>query len=240
MGTSAQPPGTPPKDIDDLLRRARQLAGHTIGELSAWVELPLPARLGQAKGFVGTLLERCLGAQAGNRSLPDFTQLGIELKTLPLDEDETAQQSTYVTTVPLHELDKLEWRSSVVYHKLRHVLWLPVQADRRIPLADRVVGQAFLWQPSDEEEQLLRADWEYHMARICAGHVNAISGSDGAVLQVRPKARNARQTTLVELPEQGTLLTRPCGFYLRPAFTRYLIQRYFFGLSPDLPVADSQ
>lgn len=236
---SAQPPTAPPQDIDELRRRARRLAGHTIGELAAWVELPLPARLGQSKGFVGNLLERCLGAQAGNRSLPDFTQLGIELKTLPLDDDEAALQSTYVTKVPLCKLDGLEWQSSSVYHKLRHVLWVPVQAARSIPLADRVVGQAFLWQPSVEEEQLLRADWEYHMARICAGSVNAIRGGDGAVLQVRPKARNSRDTTQVELPDQGTILTRPCGFYLRPAFTRYLIQRYFYGRSPDLPVGDS-
>lgn len=222
-------PTTPPEDLAALQRRARALAGCTLGELAAWAGLPAPTHLGRQKGYVGQLLERCLGAGASNRAEPDFAHLGVELKTLPVDSRGDPMQSTYVTKVPLCDLGALEWRRSPVYAKLRRVLWVPVQAERWIPLARRAVGQAFLWEPSAEEEQLLQADWEYHLGRVRAGEVNAIQGGDGAVLQVRPKARDGRTTTVATLPDSGRQLTRPCGFYLRPAFTRYLIERYFYG-----------
>lgn len=229
VDASPLPPATPPGDIDELLSRARWLAGRTLGELATRADVTLPTDLTRSKGLVGNLLELWLGAGAGNQSVPDFTHLGIELKTLPIDRDGKPLQSTYVTTVPLRNLETLAWKSSTVLSKLRHVMWLPVQAERAIPLAVRVVGQAFLWQPSAEEEQLLCADWEYHIARIRAGDVNEICGGDGAVLQVRPKAPRAGTVTFAEQPDQGTMLTRPCGFYLRSGFTRYLIQRHFYG-----------
>jgi len=221
------PPRTPPEDIDVLKQRAQLLAGRSVGELAALAELPVPADLRRSKGFVGQLLERWLGAGAGNRPLPDFTHLGIELKTLPVDGGGKPLQSTYVTKVPLSKLDALEWRTSSVFTKLRHVMWVPVEAERDIPLVDRVVGQAFFWQPNAEEEQLLRADWEYHLARIRAGDVNLIRGGDGAVLQMRPKAPSGRTFARAELPDHGDIIAKPRGFYLRPVFTHYLIQRYF-------------
>jgi len=233
--TPPQLPSTPPEDIGELKTRAQLLAGRCLGQLAALAGLPLPADLSRSKGLVGNLLERWLGARAGNRPLPDFTHLGIELKTLPVDSDGKPLQSTYVTKVPLCDLEALEWRTSSVFAKLRHVMWVPIQAEPAVPLAERVVGQAFFWRPSAVEEQLLCADWEYHLARIRAGDVNAIKGSDGAVLQVRPKARSAETITWAELPHQRTMPTRPCGFYLRPSFTEYLVQRYFFDAGRPSP-----
>lgn len=231
-----QPPSAPPVDVDDLRRRARRLAGRTLGELAAGADLPLPADLVRSKGFVGQLLEVWLGAQAGSRPQPDFAHLGIELKSLPIDRVGRPRQSTYVATVPLRDLDTVVWRTSSVCAKLRHVLWVPIEAERRVPLASRIVGQAFLWQPTVEEEQLLRADWELHVERIRAGELSAICGRDGAVLQVRPKARDSEVVAVAELPYRRSMLTGPRGFYLRPAFTRYLIQRYFHQVDPGAAV----
>ncbi len=42
----------------------------------------MPAEPQRRKGWAGQLLNLALGADAGQQSLPDFTKLGIELKTL--------------------------------------------------------------------------------------------------------------------------------------------------------------
>ena len=223
-------PPSPPQTIGALLQRARGLAGRTLGDLALAEGTPAPApeNLRRHKGWVGQLLERHLGASADNRPVPDFERLGIELKTLPVDLQGKPFETTYVTAVPLTDLEDLHWKTSKVYLKLRHVLWVPVEADRAVPLADRRVGQAILWQPSPEEEQPLRQDWEVHMCRIRDGNVADITAHDGQVLQIRPKAADSHQRTWGTGEDESVIRTRPRGFYLRTHFTEYIIRKYFF------------
>ena len=119
-----QPPR--PRSETELVIRARALAGRTIGEVAAELGLPCPLDLRRAKGFVGGLIERVLGADAGPRALPDFSALGVELKTLPVDAQGRPVESTFVCTIPLTEVANLEWEDSPVLRKLRRVLWVPV------------------------------------------------------------------------------------------------------------------
>ena len=76
---------SPPQTEQELVDRAGQLAGLSLRELALSLGLPVPADLRRAKGFVGGMLERALGATAGSRALPDFPGLHIELKTLPVE-----------------------------------------------------------------------------------------------------------------------------------------------------------
>src|SRR5690606_14387983 len=136
------------------------LSGKSLGELAELVGLKVPDEMRRAKGFAGTLLERCLGATAGSRAQPDFEALGIELKTLPFDRAGKPLESTFVCTIELSELGDSEWESSRVKKKLARVLWVPVLSERALPLAARVVGTPLLWSPSQEQEADLRWDWE--------------------------------------------------------------------------------
>ncbi len=58
-------------------------------------------------------------------------------------------------------------------HKLKRVLWVPVEGDRAIPLAERRVGAPLLWSPSEEEDRQLRMDWEELMDLIVLGRWSA-------------------------------------------------------------------
>ncbi len=51
-------------------------------------------------------------------------------------------------------------------HKLKRVLWIPVEGERSIPLAKRRVGSSLLWSPNEEEDRQLREDWEELMDMI--------------------------------------------------------------------------
>jgi len=98
-----------PGDEAELLARASVLAGATLGELAPRVGLTAPPDLRHAKGFVGQLLERVLGASAGSLSQPDFPALGVELKSLPVNARGRPCESTFVCHIPLTEIGSVEW-----------------------------------------------------------------------------------------------------------------------------------
>ena len=216
---------TPPRDEAELLARARTWAGATVRELAAACGGAMPRDLRRHKGWLGELLETALGATASSRPLPDFVALGIELKTIPIDPVGRPLESTHVCTVALGDLIGQRWQTSTVRLKLRRVLWVPIEARGDLPLADRRVGQPLLWSPDTAQEAVLRADWEEHMELLSCGRFDELDARLGQYLQIRPKAANGRALTAAGDSNGLPAATLPRGFYLRPSFTRTLLDR---------------
>lgn len=217
----------PPQSEAELWSRARDLVGMTLAELAAIDGCAVPAQMLHGKGFAGQLIERLLGATAGSRDEPDFEALGIELKTIPVDPSGRPCESTFVCTIPLHDVAVTEWETSRVHRKLRRVLWMVIEGSREIPPACRCLGSPLLWSPNSDENALLRRDWDELAGLIGAGHIESITGHLGQALQVRPKARNA-QARRIGFDEAGIALAQlPRGFYLRASFTGSILQRSF-------------
>ncbi|HEY8428275.1 MAG TPA: DNA mismatch repair endonuclease MutH [Sandaracinaceae bacterium] len=228
MAAQAKPPALRSSELCDeaeLTARARALGGRTIVEIARELDVPLPRDPRRAKGFVGQLVERALGATSGSRPIPDFGALGVELKTLPVDARGRVRESTFVCTADVVRADASEWASSRVRAKLARVLWVIVEADPRVPHGRRRVGASFLWSPRAEEEALLRADWEELTGALGAGDVERIDARRGRVLQLRPKAADASARTRAFDAEGAPVLAPPRAFYLRARFTRALLAR---------------
>lgn len=216
-----------PENEQQLFERAQALAGFNLGELAARAQIAIPKDLKRDKGWVGMLLELYLGAMAGSKPEQDFPELGIELKTIPIDAAGKPLETTFVCVAPLTGNSGVTWESSHVRHKLARVLWIPVEGERQIPLAQRRIGSPLLWQPNQEEEDMLRRDWEELMDLIVLGQVERITARHGEVLQLRPKAANNKALTEA-IGEQGQpILTLPRGFYLKKNFTGALLARHF-------------
>jgi len=213
-----------PRDEQELALAARALAGRSLGDVAREHGLACPADLRRAKGFVGSLVERALGARAGSRSGPDFPELGIELKTLPVDERGRPVESTFVCTIPLLRVADLEWENSPVRAKLARVLWVPVEGDRQTAPATRRLGEPLLWSPSTSEEAELRFDWEELSGIIGRGDVEAVTGHLGRHLQVRPKAADSRARRMGTDRDGARISAMPRGFYLRASFTRRILE----------------
>ena len=214
----------PPSTEAELLERAQALAGLCLEELAELAHTTVPPDLRRAKGWTGLTLERVLGATAGSRATPDFEALGIELKTIPINRRGTPCESTFVCTVPLHSIPDVEWPQSRIRKKLDRVLWVPVQGEREIPVRQRVLGCPMLWSPNKEEDAVLRFDWEEFASVIGRGDADLLTGHIGVHLQVRPKAANGRVRRWVEERDGILTPTLPRGFYLRPSFTRRLLE----------------
>lgn len=163
------------------------------------------------KGKVGQLVERALGASAGSRAEPDFTELGVELKTVPVAPDGRPLESTFVCSLRLGEADRLTWASSPVRAKLAHVLFVPIVRSG----VRHAIGRACFWRPTQAQEAALAADFDHLVGLIARGQIDALTAHHGRWLQVRPKAAHGLVRTLAYGPDDEPIATIPRGFYLR-------------------------
>ena len=163
------------------------------------------------------------------RLAADFSELGIELKTLPVGADGRPRESTFVCYVPLASLRETDWRRSRVALKLGRVLFVPIESEPKLCFAQRRVGSAFLWSPSAQQERVLCDDYAAIASRVSDGHLEMLDARVGRALQLRPKAASGRVNVRYSDGEGVPLLTRPRGFYLRASFTAEIVQQALLG-----------
>ncbi|XGW44190.1 DNA mismatch repair endonuclease MutH [Haemophilus influenzae] len=215
-----------PQTLEQLLSQAQSIAGLTFGELADELHIPVPPDLKRDKGWVGMLLERALGATAGSKAEQDFSHLGVELKTLPINAEGYPLETTFVSLAPLVQNSGVKWENSHVRHKLSCVLWMPIEGSRHIPLRERHIGAPIFRKPTAEQERQLKQDWEELMDLIVLGKLDQITARIGEVMQLRPKGANSKAITK-GIGKNGEVIdTLPLGFYLRKEFTAQILNAF--------------
>ena len=222
-----------PETEAELIRRCRTLAGKSLGQVAAELNIAVPASRSRAKGWAGQLIEHYLGASAASKPEPDFQALGIELKTIPVNQRGRAKESTFVCMAPMTASSGLRWSDSSVRNKLNRVLWVPIEADPGILPANSRAGNAFLWSPSPEQARVLERDWHELIEMICFGEFDKVSAKHGEYLQIRPKAANSASRVRITLASGEAGLTLPRGFYLRTRFTNMLLDEHLAQFRPQ-------
>jgi len=211
---------SPPRDIEELSLRARALEGRSLASLLPGGAHGFSARLAREKGALGQLIESVLGASAGSRACPDFHELGIELKTIPVDAQGKPRESTFVCYLSLADADRIEFDGSPVWKKLSHVLWVPIIGEGD----ERVIGSPLFWQPSVAQREVLRADFDDIVGLVATGRIEDLTARVGRWLQARPKAAHSRVRTRAYGPDDEPMEALPRGFYLRARFTQALLK----------------
>jgi DNA mismatch repair protein MutH len=218
-------------DLDALLAHARALVGVDLAELADQLGLPVPAGAVRTKGWAGQILERELGVESGGQRGPDFAALGVELKTVPVDATLSPRESTAVCQIDPIGIAAESWDTSYVRQKLLRVLFIALEVSSRAGGGSRSVGDhrvaaVRLWSPSPDDEQALRADFELFVrGYFRRGRSDDITGHLGAVLQVRPKGRNAADRRAGYDADGRATQVGKCGFYLRPSFVGRILRK---------------
>jgi DNA mismatch repair protein MutH len=205
--------------IAALLERARALVGIQVGDLAASLGVSTGGDAVRTKGTPGAILELALGATGGSTKVHDFPELGVELKTIPVDLRGVPVESTYVCTLSLSDAETQEWETSWVRAKLSRVLFVPLVADDGEPWPARRIAEPVLWSPTPEQDDVLRADFDDVVGLIGVGRIEELTAHRGRWLQVRPKAAHGRVRTVAFGAEGELIATIPRGFYLRTRFT---------------------
>ncbi|WWO97145.1 MAG: DNA mismatch repair endonuclease MutH [Candidatus Dasytiphilus stammeri] len=214
----------PPKDEKTLLTRANVLAGFTLNEVADSIRIKLKYH----KGWVGMLMEKYLGADAGNKSEPDFTNLGIELKTIPIDLYGKPLENTFICTVSLSlKIIGMTWNNCSVRKKIKRILWIPIEGNKKISLGRRKIGTPFFWSPTVQQEYYLRLDWEDFMDSITWGNIHNISARNGEYLQIKTKSSSQKYYTQGYDKNGQRIRTRTQGFYFKKIFTTMILKNQF-------------
>jgi DNA mismatch repair protein MutH len=216
----------PPQSEQELISRANHIAGKTLAEVASFCRETMPPNLKRAKGWAGQLIEKALGANAFNLDKPDFMELGIELKTLPLSPNGQVLGSTYICTAPIPNID-FEWEQSRVWRKMAKMIFVPIEADDHKPLALQRIGCAIFWSPSMSIAKQLQQDWEELTELITLGQFEQLSAERGKYLQIRPKAANAKTFIQAINADGHTLSIVPKGFYLRTRLTQQIVNEHY-------------
>lgn len=214
----------PPSTLEELSLRVRCIEGRTLGELAEVLSFDLSGGPVHTKGKIGELVERVLGACGVAGAVHDFPELGVELKTIPIDSRGVPHESTFVCAISLTDAEYATWSNSWARKKLQRVLWVPVHdPPDGGSMLDRVLGSAVFWSPNTEQDAILGADFDELMGKIGAGGIESVSGRVGRWMQIRPKAATGRVRTVAYGPNGERIETVPRGFYLRARFTGALL-----------------
>jgi DNA mismatch repair protein MutH len=212
--------------LEALLAHARALVGVELSELADGLGLPVPAGLVRTKGWSGQIIEHELGVEPGGVRGPDFAALGVELKTVPVNESLVPLESTAVCQIDPIAIAAESWDDSYARRKLSRVLFIALE----VPPGARSVGErrvaaACLWSPDAEQERVLREDFELFVRGYYRrGRAAELTGHLGAALQVRPKGRNAADTRDGYDAAGNATRVGKHGFYLRPAFVAAILR----------------
>lgn len=211
-----------------LVTHARALVGARLGDLADEQGVALPRGNVRTKGWAGQIIERELGAgeptpgAASSARGPDFAELGVELKTVPVDQRRVPLESTAVCQIDPIAIAGESWETSYARRKLERVLFvaLLVPGPRdAVAVEDREVVAIRLWTPSAQEEAVLRDDFETFVRDYFrVGRAAELTGHVGRALQVRPKGRNSADQRAAFGPDGRPTRIGKMGFYLRPAF----------------------
>ena len=215
-----------PKTRADLIKRLDLIMGRSLSELAflSGVDSPYNNRAG--KGFAGQLTEIFLGADAGTLSEPDFTNLGIELKTLPVGFDLMPAQSTFLCMADLNPERFIPFEQSHLYHKLRHMLFVILLAPKGAKITERRILGYFFFKPDNQTLKLFEQDYNEFNELILNASAREIDGSAGNVIQMRPKAAASSEYIKVRDVSGNFTTTYPRAYYLRPWFTKKLMQDF--------------
>ena len=216
-----------PQTMAELEQRLHLIMGRSIGELTQLSKLNVAA-YATAKGFAGQLVELFLGAHAHNQSGPDFTKLGIELKTVPVGFDLMPQEHTFICAADLAPRHMIPFAQSALFHKMQHMLFVMLLAPRNagLSMGERRILGYFFFDLTGEHRQQVETDYNEMQELLLSHQFDQLTSSLGNVLQLRPRGLPGKDVVAVHDEEGQLIYTKTRGYYLRSSFTRTLLQSF--------------
>lgn len=210
------------KTISDLLEKAESLKGTSIKSLLG------KNSFGKGKGAIGQIIEQeGFGVKNNNDARPDFEELGIELKVLPLKKaskgELSVKERTKVCSINYKGLIEENWSTSHAKNKLNKILFVFYLYDKEDPSRSEILDY-LLFHLENSDEPLIRSDWERTKKLVQDGKAHELSESQNVILAA--SRSGAGKLPENEWPVQPnpkySLRARQRAFSLKPSFTKTL------------------
>ena len=216
--------------VESILEHAKLLTGKTLDSL---VELPDDIVNSRNRGDLGTLIEKYFFEhQPPNTTKPDFPdagQFGLELKTTGVKEvkgEFRAKERLVMTMIDYINIINEDWEDSVFIKKCRLLLILFYLYAKEVPVHKRkFVLDPLLYDLVEQDEEIIKRDWEYIRDKIDAGKAHELSEGDTLYLGACRKGSGGEKEKLRSQPNSETK-ARARAFSFKPEFLNALINQH--------------
>ncbi|MGB0652981.1 MAG: MutH/Sau3AI family endonuclease [Thermoplasmatota archaeon] len=174
------------------------------------------------KSYAGDVVEAALGK--GKDSSPHRDLQYAEVKTIPIKPDLSVREHTKLTHFTFDEVFNQHWYESRAYQKSRVVLFAPVVKAVLGRPDDWYIHSPFLWMPTEEDDELLRRDYELAQSILKSGDMTRLSSAkppNGEFQILIPNTGGTGKKDLTHFRSSGT--------EMRPKRRAWMLRKDFTG-----------
>ena len=206
----------------ELLKRAMKLAGKHIEEFRRPFDRLFDDSTKNSHGYFGKIMEIYLGASANNLPIPDFPNLNIELKTLPLNNKMLPKNDIKICSTSFFPIEtNYCWSKSLVKIKIKKILLVPFQSGESLTYYKKKICRPFLFQLGDYEK-IIKQDYENIIECLFLGKLGLIPRNLGKYLVLKSSSSNKNLTNYIN-SDQELVRTNFVGFYLKKSFLKRIM-----------------
>lgn len=182
-----------PSDKMSIVIYAKRLVGKTLRQATDLDRLADPkARRGS---FGNAVEEHYFGYKANSDSAPDFSEVGLELKTTPLKRDSkgrwVAKERLVISMIDFNDVVNEDFEHSHFLEKASDILLVSYLWEEGKDPLDYTVELVEEWEIPEGDLPQIKQDWQTVVDKVRQGRAEDISGSDTLYLEACTKAANS-------------------------------------------------
>lgn len=181
-------------------RRFRPYLGMSVAQIGKRLKTAISA---SPKAISYSVCRAILGVK--ERGISEFEKAGLQLKTIRLEANGKLKEAMSFQTIKYNEIVKEnEWEESDWYNTIaaRRFLFIVFRKKKGGEARDAVLERVFFWAMPCGDVKMAEAFWRDTRDKVRAGdYAHFIKTKEHPVCHVRPKAKNAADTT--DTPQGG-------------------------------------
>lgn len=198
--------------------------GKTIGQILT--ELLVEKHSHFKKGASGLILENLLGLKNNGSPLSDLSEIGVEIKVLPLQlHNLKIKEPTQIKMINYMNVAKETWETAKIRDKIETIFWIvygvPRDKSTRKTLSqdNYVLIDWFIDVPDGRKMAIFKEDWELIQSYVVQGRGDELSCSMGTYIEPKTKGKNNTDVTNAPDGKGGIIKIRRRAFYFKKNYT---------------------
>jgi DNA mismatch repair endonuclease MutH len=209
--------------LSPLFEIIKNAKGKTIGEIKKELNIE---RENMKKGASGLIVENLLGIKNNNEADADISEIGCEVKILPIQKNRNGEikvkEPTQIQMINYFEVANETWGTAKIRKKITLTFWIVYLAkenSKSLNQDDYKIIDYFLDHPNSTKVEVFKKDWEDIQRFIIEGLSDHLSCSMGTYIE--PKTKGANNKDLTDAPDGngGSIRVRRRAFYYKKNYT---------------------
>lgn len=228
-----------PKDRQSIVDYAQLLVGTTLRD---HVDVDAIADPKRRKGSFGNAVEYYyFGYDINSESRPDFSEVGMELKTTPLKKNKSgrysAKERLVIEMIDYMTIVDEQFETSSLMDKASDILLISYLYEKGKDPLDYLIEVVTEWGLPEEDMPIFKQDWETVVGKIKAGKAHELSGSDTLYLEACTKAADSSKRRKQPYSPESA---KPRAWALKASYMTTVSQKLLKDMEPIKRTADER